>query len=186
MPKIVGIRERTDHMIPVHFELCSGDTPYYRHRLAPEETLVVHALEGTLLEGDPAALARVRLHLDCGRQRDVYNVALHQITPRDSALEARVRRLETVLDGILEVDAKAEEGRVPKVDVIDRTASVLRKLGYKPHATVDHRRLVYPEVVDGYGDGELSVRLVCAKTPLLEVPVKWLLTIHGIRSRDIL
>lgn len=184
MPKLIGTVEKVTRTFPFHFELRSGSIQVQKQLMGPGQRFLAFVFEGTLLEGGPAGLAHVRLHFDIGPRADLFTIAAHQITPVDSVLEARVRRLESLLDGILELADAADAQRVQRDEQIERMASVMRRLGYKPHGTVDHRRLVTPELVRR--QQEFSVRVVCGKTALLDPPFKWLLSVRGVEMRDVI
>lgn len=135
-----------------------GSTAHERFTLDATEQLLVTAVEASV--GRPVEkheLQSCHLQLDAS-DRPVFEIALAHIVVHDAVLEARVRRMEQLVDAILSTEMDIEA-----VDPIERRMAqrraTLQRLGYKPGAVLDHRVLVKPLHWRGCEQGAVRVRL---------------------------
>lgn len=103
---------------------------------------------------------------------------MHILTVQDHVLEARVRNLESLIDGILSTDMDANSS-----DPVERRMAqrkkVLERLGYKPSRVLDGR-VIDPPILFSATE-RLEVRVEAGPNgPPKEIPCRVLL--HGHRK----
>ena len=179
MPKIIGVRESLDRTIPFDFELQCGWRFQQEHQLGQHEDFLLCVVEGAPLA--PLAremLAQARVYVEIGNQR-LWEMSLDLITPHDSVLEARMSRLEAILDGLAQL--QVPEG----VDHIQRLHDGLQKLGWKPYTVADHRRLAKPLYVNYKVACRFTVGVECSDSALFEAGVAypWRCSVRGVLRR---
>jgi len=125
----------------------SLDTNAYAAGYMPSDvSFAVLSWEVRVVEGrsDPelsSALEQIQLSLVRSSRPEVSAVAA-AITVTDSVLEARVKRLEEVLDALVGGDEGLDPGQL-------RLRATLKKLGWKPYDAPDYRRLITPILIGG-------------------------------------
>lgn len=126
--------------------------------MAATEEMIILGVEASV--GRPIErhdLERCRLVLIASDLPE-YEISLAHIVVHDAALEARVRRMEQLIDGIL-----ATELDIESVDPIEhrmaQRRATLQRLGYKPGAVLDHRVLSKPLHWGGTERGAVRIEL---------------------------
>jgi hypothetical protein len=122
----------------------SADTNIWRPGyMGADEDFVVLQVEARVIGVEPeavrGALEQMRLTVAI-MDKSVFEIDLASITVTDSVLETRVKRLESLLDGIVSAEAGKDE-------TVDRLRATLLRLGWKPYRPVDYRSLVRPLLI---------------------------------------
>lgn len=176
----VSMSEHVDHHMVFDAELKRNWTQSFDIQMAVSESFVLLSIEGLLLQPvDPAILHRCLLTVSLS-DKPMHRVVLGLVTPHDSVLEARMRRLEEMVDAILrtEMDEASEE---PIERAMAKRRETLRRLGYKPGTVLDHRVIAKPLLFRETERGR--VQLQCPDEdgmPKGPVPVR--VVLRGIRK----
>lgn len=174
MPMVVGILEAVQFSLHVECELFRGrvvdqNVESQGSALSSWQQSVFLVVEGSVLSECRPSLQGCVATLFLNQKR-VWQQPLSLITPVDSVLEARVRRLESLVDGILATEMDPAS-RDPIERAMAKRRATLQKLGWKPYQPIDHRSLTIPLLVTPRD--LLRVRVECGEDgPEREVPFR--------------
>lgn len=125
-------------------------------------------------------LAHCELTIECD-EKPMHRIGLHLITVHDTVLEARMRHLEQLVDGILTTELSEESESSIEARMALRKM-VLVRLGYVPGTVVDHRALTKPLLWKERQQGRVVVRCD-ERGPEGTVPCR--ITLRGVRKRSV-
>lgn len=181
--KKATIRENRGHTYK--FSLLLGEHQEHRFGqvMPPDEDFVCTAIEGVRLAPVAAEdLHRWTVFLQV-RGKTVHEECLGLITPHDSVLETRVKKLEEMINGILSVEPSLASDDPTEVTFARRRQTLMR-LGYKPGSVLDHRMLVMPYLIRSCEHWAVLVR---RDAPLAEAQpeVPMTLMVRGVLATEV-
>jgi hypothetical protein len=175
----LDIGEVQDYLMTFKFQLKAGWRQNRDIEMASTETFTVMSIEGSAPYGaTKAALEATELTLTRSDRTEL-QMPLSLLTVHDTVLEARLHRLESLVDGILSTDMD-ENSDDPIERRMARRRLTLHRLGYKPTNPLDHRRLVRPILFGGTERGQVTI--TCAQgVPATTVKI----ILRGLRRRPV-
>lgn len=209
MPKLVGIREWMSMRYAEEMVLVAGQSTEVHWswcEKGPGTTFLVTNIEGALpdldrLDEGYQTLLYTALSLVLGEDEH-FRIGAHQITPRDPPVHAELLELRSAVQ-VLEMQLRMlGAAKTATQHAIASSASELTVHPYRDPpspiaaafaelkreaATLDHRVLRQPILVPPRHRG-LQARGSVLATPALEgiCPVRWILSVGGVESRDVL
>jgi len=132
------------------------------------------AIVGAVPEGAREALTALRLRLIVD-DREVWESFVDSVCALDPVLEARLHRIEDLLDAMIDPDREDE--------ALSRAREALVRLGWRPSVGPDARRLAVPVTVLQHG--RIGMKLTVASTLDVSEPFMLRVTLRGIDYRDL-
>lgn len=176
--QLIDAHDRQDYLRTFEFQLQKGWTQRHEFHMASSEHFLVFIVEASGVEPIPRHVLQDTELTITRSSRPELRITLDLITVHDSVLEARLRRLEDMVDAILSTEMDEASPDAIEARMAQRRA-VLRRLGRKPTEVFDHRKLTQPIFFRECERGGVEVR--CAKT-LPEEPRSVRVVLRGIRK----
>lgn len=160
------------YYLTAELPLRAGQVSYWHRDISVGESFLLRGIEVTAstLRDCTVSLRR--------SVRTVFESPMHVLTVQDHALEARVRNIESLIDGILSTDMDADSSDPAERRLAERK-KVLERLGYQPSRVLDARVIDPPILFSATERLEIRVEVGFSGPPR-ETPCQVLL--HGHRK----
>lgn len=178
---VVEVSEWLDHTLDFDFELKANWTQRHDFMVADGEEFVLFSVDGVLGTDEDVRVLQPCVLTVQQNQKVVYRMRLDHITVHDSVVEARLDRLEKLVDAVVDAELDAASD-----DPIERQLALrqeaLRRLGWTPFRAVDQRRLTTPV---RFASMERCTFIITCDSSAPTQPLRFRLTARGMRKRPV-